>query len=252
VGRTTSQDFLNWSEPVEMDFGDKPREHIYTNQTAPYFRAPHIYIALSARFMPNRQVLTEEQAMNLGVDPGYFKDCSDSVLMTSRGGNRYDRTFMDGFIRPGVGLENWVSRSNYPALNVVQTGPAEMSVYVNQNYAQKTAHLRRYSLRLDGFSSLSADYNGGEMLTKPITFDGDSLILNFTTSAAGSIAVEIQDVDGQPVAGYALADCIPLIGNEIERVVAWRNGTDVAQLIDRIVRLRFVMKDADLYSVQFR
>jgi len=34
---------------------------------------------------------------------------------------------------PGIGLQNWVSRSNYPAFNVVQTGPAEMSIYVQQD-----------------------------------------------------------------------------------------------------------------------
>jgi hypothetical protein len=35
-----------------MDFGKTPVEHLYTNQTAPYFRAPHIYVAIAARFMP--------------------------------------------------------------------------------------------------------------------------------------------------------------------------------------------------------
>ena len=70
--------------------------------------------------MPNRQVLTPEQARAINVDPGYFKDCSDGVLLTSRGGDRYDRTFMEGFINPGIGPENWVSRTNYPALGVVR------------------------------------------------------------------------------------------------------------------------------------
>ncbi len=159
VSRTTSFDFINWTEPVEMDFGDTPREHIYTNQTSPYFRAPHIYIAFAARFMPKRQVLTDEQAIELNVNPKYFKDCSDAVLMTSRGGNKYDRTFMEAFIRPGIGLQNWVSRSNYPALNIVQTSTEEMSIYVNQDYAQPTAHLRRYALRLDGFASVHSSYD---------------------------------------------------------------------------------------------
>jgi hypothetical protein len=53
--------------------------------------------------------------------------------MTTRGGNAYNRTFMESYIRPGIGLNNWVSRTNYPALNVVRTGPEEMSVYVNQD-----------------------------------------------------------------------------------------------------------------------
>ena len=34
-------------------------------------------------------------------------------MMTTRGGNRYERTFMEWFIRPGIGNENWVSRTNY-------------------------------------------------------------------------------------------------------------------------------------------
>jgi hypothetical protein len=127
ITRTTSKDFLSWSEPVDMSFGEAPPEHLYTNQTHPYFRAPHLYIGIAARFMPGRQVLTDEQARAINVDPGYFKDCSDNVLLTSRDGNRYDRTFMEGFIRPDIGPENWTSRTNYPALNVVPTGPSEMS-----------------------------------------------------------------------------------------------------------------------------
>ena len=105
--------------------------------------------------------LTQEQAESLKVNPKYFNDCSDAFLMSSRGGNAYERMFMEAFIRPGIGLDNWVSRPNYPALNVVQTGSEEMSLYVNQDYAQPTAHLRRYSMRLDGFTSIAAPYTGG-------------------------------------------------------------------------------------------
>ena len=252
VSRTTSNDFIHWSDPVEMDFGDTPKEHLYTNQTHPYFRAPHIYIATAARFMPNRQVLTEKQAHQLNVNPKYFKDCSDAVLMTSRGGNKYDRTFMDGFIRPGIGLQNWVSRSNYPALNVVQTSPTEMSIYVNQNYAQPTAHLHRYALRIDGFVSVHASYNGGEMITKPFYFTGDTLLLNFSTSAAGFIKVEILDLHGNKIEGYELENSKEVIGNEIEKAVTWKGDSNLENLMNKPVRLRFVMKDADLYSLKFR
>jgi hypothetical protein len=252
VSRTTSKDFVHWTEPVEMSFGQTPREHIYTNQTHPYFRATHIYIAIAARFMPGRQVLSEQQAKQVNVNPNYFKDCSDAVLMTSRGGNVYDRTFMEGFVRPGIGLQNWVSRSNYPALNVVQTGPDEMSLYVQHDYAQPTAHLRRYSLRLDGFVSVSAPYEGGTMTTRPFVFKGERLLLNFATSAAGSIRVEIQDADGAPLPGYSANEAQELIGNYIEHPARWKGGTDVSALAGRLIRLHFIMKDADLYSLQFQ
>jgi hypothetical protein len=252
ISRAVSDDFLHWSHIEAMDFGNTPREQLYTNQTSPYFRAPHIYISVAARFMPHRQVLTEEQARSLNVDPRYFKDCSDAVLMSSRGGNRYYRTFMEGFVRPGIGLDNWVSRSNYPARNIVQTGPAEMSLYLNQDYAQPTAHLHRYSLRLDGFVSVNAPYSGGEMITKPFRFSGDTLFLNFSTSAAGYIKVEIQDEKGTPLPGYTLKEARETIGNEIAKAVTWKNGASVAPLQGKTIRLHFVMKDADLYSIRFK
>ncbi|MBT3382954.1 MAG: hypothetical protein HN778_13940 [Prolixibacteraceae bacterium] len=252
VSRTTSKDFINWTKPIEMDFGDTQLEHLYTNQTSPYFRAPHIYISVAARFMPGRKVISEEEANKLNVNPKYFNDCSDAVLMTTRGGNKYDRTFMESFIRPGIGLQNWVSRSNYPALNIVQTGAEEMSVYVNQDYAQPSAHLHRYAMRIDGFTSVRASYKGGEMITKPLRFNGDKLYLNFSTSAAGFVKVEILDLDGNKIKGFELENSSEIIGNEIEKEVSWNENPDLRELNGVAVRLRFVMKDADLYSIKFK
>ncbi len=258
VSRSTSKDFVSWTAPEPMTFGDGEgaRDHLYTNQTHPYMRAPHLYVGIAARFMPGRQVLSVADAERLGVNPKYFRDCSDAVLLTSRGGLRYDRTFREAFLRPGVGLQNWVSRSNYPALNVVQTGPGEMSFYVNQNYAQPTAELRRYSLRLDGFASLRAGSRGGQARTRPLRYAGGRLELNFATSAAGQVRVAICDEQGGELEGFGLDDCVPLIGNEIARGVTWRRSGGVAASDDvtehsgRAVRLRFELVDADLYALQ--
>ena len=201
--------------------------------------------------MPNRQVVSDEQAKKIGVNPDYYKDCSDAILMSTRGGSSYERKFLESFIRPETGLENWVSRSNYPALNVVQTGPTEMSVYLNEDYAQNSAHLNRYSMRLDGFASLRAPYAGGEVLTKLFTFIGQELEINYSTSAAGEIRVEIQDEKGKPLTGYTLEDSQVIIGNEIKRIVAWRGRESVKSLASRPIRLRIFLKDADLYSLKF-
>ena len=251
VGRTTSKDFIHWTEPQQMTFGNTPLEHLYTQQTSPYFRAPHIYVAIGGRFMLGRQVLTEEQAKALEVNPKYFKDCSDAFFMTTRGGNNYDRLFMEAFIRPGIGLDNWVSRSNYPALNVVQTGPAEMSIYVNQDYAQPSAHLRRYSMRLDGFTSIRGKYEGGVFTTKPFTFDGNKLQLNYATSAVGEIKIELQDKQGKPIPGFSIDDAQTIIGNEISRIVEWNGNSDVSALAGKTIKMRVYLKDADLYSIRF-
>ncbi|MFV1969230.1 MAG: hypothetical protein ACC628_27735, partial [Pirellulaceae bacterium] len=258
TARATSRDFVNWSDFTLMTYSDTqsttPSQHLYTNQTHPYFRAPHIYIALPGRFQVGRRVLTDEQAKAVDVHPGGggVSDIADGVFLTSRAGSTlYDFTFRESFVRPGIGHSNWTSRNNYPACGVVPTGPHEMSLYVQRNYGQKTAYLERMTLRTDGFVSVHAPYDGGELVTKRLAFSGSRLSLNVATSAGGSVRVEIQDVAGQPINGFTLDECPEIIGDEIEHVARWKSGTDVSALSGKPVRLRFVMKDADLYSFRF-
>ena len=255
ISRTTSKDFQNWTPPEYMTFGETPLEHLYTNQTQPYVRAPHLYIATPMRFMPGRRVLTNAEAKALGVHVnddgrGYASDCADAVFMTSRGGNAYDRTFMEGFIRPGTDLGNWASRAGMTALGVAQTSPTELSIYKQANYAQPTAHLVRYALRLDGFASVHGPYGGGTMTTKPLQIDGDHIEVNFATSAAGAIRCEVLDESDNPVDGFALDDSDELIGDRIQYPVTWRGNADSSALAGRTVRLRFHLNDADLYAIR--
>ena len=254
VARTTSKDFRTWSEPVEMKFGDAPMEHLYTNGTTPYFRAPHIYVALPGRFWPARKALGDEEAAALDVSEGSgaANDSSDAVFMSTRGGNRYDRTFMESFVRPGPEKGNWVSRANYPAQGVVPTGDTEMSIYVGRGMGQEAAQMERLTLRTDGFASLHGGYGGGEMLTRPFWFGGSELLLNYAMSAAGNIRVELHDETGAPIDGFTLDDCDPIIGDDVDRAVTWNGSSDVSSTAKRPIRLRFALKDADLYSLRFR
>ena len=261
VARSVSEDLQNWSEPVVMDFGGELKEHLYVNQTHPYFRAPHIYIALPARFVPDTQALSDEEGESLNIErygqgkkkgKGRWTDVSETVLMASRGGSRYDWLFKEGYIRPGLDRRNWVGRTNYAACGVVPTGEQEMSLYLQRHYTQPSAFLERFTLRTDGFVSVHAPFIEGEMTTKSFQFDGTTLVLNYATGAAGHLLVEMQDDTGAPISGYTRQDCIPLIGDEIERTVSWKSGNDVRKLSGKPGRIRFVMKDADLYSLRFQ
>ena len=94
-----------------------PRSKNYTPiRRIRIFARPQIYVAIAARFVPNRQAISDAEAAALHVARDYYKDLSDAVLMTTRGGNEYDRTFLSSYIRPGIGARNWVLRTNYPAL----------------------------------------------------------------------------------------------------------------------------------------
>lgn len=110
---------------------------------------------------------------------------------------------------------------------------------------------RRYVLRLDGFVSVNAPLSGGEFITKPFTFSGDRLELNYSTSAAGQMRVEIQDGDGNPLPGFSLDDCEPIYGDHVARFVKWKNAPDLRTHAGKPVRLRFEMSDSDLFSIRF-
>ena len=277
TARATSKDFLHWSGQTLMSYSDTgttiPSAQLYTNQTRPYFRAPHIYVSMPGRifFADQRHVPRQDDKLaaqqrlaavtprvreffekNVNTGGGGVGDVSDAVFLTSRAGStRYDFTFKESFVRPGIGLGHWTTRTNYPASGVVQTSPSEMSFYMQRHYAQKTANLQRMSLRLDGFVALHAPHAGGEMRTQPLTFSGCRLEINYSTSAAGSLRIEMQDVSGKPLPEHSLADCPEIFGDDIERVVEWKSGSDVSQFAGQPIRLRFVMKDADLFSIRF-
>lgn len=252
INRSTSTNFIDWSPARPMQFGDTPPEHLYTSQTHPYFRAPHLFIALPMRFVPGRRVLSDTQARALGVNPGYAGDAAETVFMTSRGGLDYDRTFMEGFIRPGPDPGNWASRAGLSVLGLLQTGPTEMSLYKQAHYAQPSAHLVRYTLRLDGFASIHGPFNGGTCTTRPFRFTGSQLSLNLATGAAGSVHVEIQDASGKPIPGFTRAEAIEQAGDEIDRVLTWKGGARPGALAGREIRLQFTLRDADVYAMQFR
>lgn len=251
VSRATSDDYLHWSDPVEMRYTNGYAEQFYVSQTFPYLRAPHIYLSLAARFTPGRHAVPEEAGDELGIHPSYRGDTSDTVLMTTRGGDVYDRTFMESYFRAGLGYEHWVSRTNYGVQNIIQTGDDELSIYMSQNYAQPTAHIRRYSLPVDRIASIHAGYRGGEVTTKRLTFAGDKLELNYATSAAGSVSVEVQSFDGVPIEGFAAADCDEIFGNELSRIVTWNGSADLSALAGEAVQLRFILKDADVFAMRF-
>lgn len=261
IARSTSKDLMTWTKPVPMTYGGSPRDHIYVNNTQPYFRAPHLYVAPAARFMELRRAISRERAESIGLrvkKVGWLEwdwsgECSDGVLLTSRAGSTvYDRTFLETFVRPGLGDAHWTSRSNYLLTGILPAGDEQIQMYVSRRYLQDAWYIERMLLRTDGFASASAPWAGGELVTKPFTFTGRVLEINYRTGAPGFVRVEVQDGKGEPIPGYTLTECPEIIGDEITREVAWENIADLSRLAGQPVRLRFVMKDADLFSFRFR
>ena len=265
IRTATSPDFAQWSESADLTYVDSPVEHLYTNQIQPYYRAPHIFVGFPMRYNDrgwSQPMLDlpglEDRLARAKVSKRYGTAMTDALFMTSRDGLHFHR-WREAYLRPGPRLKDtWVYGDNFIFWGMVETpshlddAPDEISLYAVEGYWRDTyTSFRRYTLRVDGFVSAYAPLKGGEILTKPVIFEGGNLTLNAATSATGGLRVEIQDADGEPIEGFGLDDCDEIFCDSLRYVVRWRAGGDVRPLAGKPVRLRFVLRDADLYAFQF-
>ena len=261
----TSQDFVKWREPEFLEYSPSRTSQLYTNGVIPYYRAPHIFVGFPTRYVDygwaeSTKQLPQREYRELVASSSQRSGTAftDGMFMSSRNGSTFS-IWPESFIRPGIQRPgSWFYGDNYQNWGIVETkshlegAPNELSFYVSEAGRQKNGNrLRRYTLRIDGFVSVTAPLSGGEVVTKPLTFNGSQLEINFSTSATGSIRVELQDAAGTPIPGFTLADCNLQFGAQLDRIVSWKAGPDVRRLAGQPVRLRFVMKDADLYALQF-
>lgn len=268
IERAVSDDFLHWKREGLLDFGDggpTPSEQFYVNQIKPYYRAPHILIGFPARYCDRGLTAStfelpepESRKARMKTAERYGTAVTDSVLITSRDGKTFRRS-KEPFLRPGLRTRhNWAYGDNYIAWHVVETAPTdddtprEMSLYATEAYfTGNSSRLRRYTLRLDGFVSAHAKHEPGELITKPFTFDGRRLSLNFGTSAPGYVKVELQTADGTPIEGFTEADADILYGDSLDRTVSWKENADVSSLAGKPIRMRLILMEADVYSWKF-
>lgn len=261
-----SNDFINWSSPEFLSYPGAPVEELYTNMIIPYYRAPHIYVGFPARYVENRGYLTECHERLAEQRPGrYYQSYTDGLFMSSRDGKTFSR-WGEAFLRPSMPeTHRWAYGECYMNWGIVETSPDnlsgasnELSFYVNEGSRLGASDpdvvkpgVRRHTLRIDGFVSVNSTLVGGELLTKPVVFDGGRLTLNMATSAAGGIQVELCDKDGKPLSGFSRNESRGLFGNSLEKEVTWNNSSELKNVAGKEIRLRFVMSDSDLYSFRF-
>jgi len=265
IARSYSTDFLSWSEPEPLTFPDSPPQQMYTNQIMPYPRAPHLLVGLPTRYVTRGMNPHIKELEPIAVRNKIFEisdervgtDLTDSVFISSRDGLAFQR-WNEAFLRPGPEeAGRWIYGDNYIAYGLYETPtdcdpcPNELSFLAHEGYWRAEHRLRRYAIRLDGFVSMNADYGGGEFTTKPLLFDGAALTVNYATSAAGSLRVEIQDGSGVPIPGFTLEDAVEYYGDATDQALSWVGGAAVQPLAGKAVRLRFVLRDGDVYAFQF-
>jgi len=260
----TSTDFLNWTDPISIKYLS-PEVALYTNQVLPYYRAPHLFLGFPTQYVDRKFSKAAMQALpdpehrqaRMKFSPRYGTVITNGLFMSSYDGvlfNRWDEVFLP--IGPQRD-DNWVYGDGYQSLGLLETpsedigASPELSFFAKEGHWKETSRLRRYSIRIDGFVSIHARETPAELITKTLKFSGKTLSLNFSTSVAGAILVELQDERGKPIPGYSLSDCDELFGDTISRIVTWNNGSDLSELAGKPIRIRMSLNGADLYSFKF-
>jgi len=230
IRTAVSKDFLTWEKQSDLQYGDAPAEHLYTNAIRAYDRAPHLFIGFPTRYQPAHQQ----------VEP---------VFMSSRDGVNFKR-WPEALIPITAPKDRDGNRSNYMTSGLLQLpgSKQELSVYATEAYyAGPGSRVRRFVYRMDGFVSASAAKRG-EILTKPFTFEGNALHVNLTSD--GETRFELQDEKGAPISGFSLEDCTALRGDQVDATVQWKGGS-LKVLAGRPLRLRAVLDKANWYSLHF-
>jgi len=257
IGRSISDDFVNWSEetiviaPDELDEANCPAPNRVDFYSVSVFKyTPHIYIALLHIYSHWQAVIRENGSLD------QYPGAIDVQLATSRDGIHWNRSpVRQPFIRLGP------EGSFYSGMIFAQGSPLHLDdkLYFSVSCWDKAHWEKRVKppvtsravLRLDGFISADSAYTGGELTTKPLVFEGRELQLNVATGAGGTVQVEIQDGASNPIEGFAVGDADEINGNYTGILASWNGKSDVSSLAGRVVKLRFLMRDSKLHSFQF-
>ncbi len=183
-----SYDCINWTTPVPLQYNTTDDYQLYTNAALPYYRAPKTYVGMPTRFFES--------------NGNYY---TQVFFMSSRDTLNWTRT-EEPYLTPANSKSYRYQRSGYPCIGYIETAEGEMSFYMKEkatDYGRST--LYRYTLRVDGFMSAM----GTSLTTKPMTYEGDELLLNFE----GEVKVTVRDTLGNSVTSGWIS------GDEIDKVI---------------------------------
>ncbi|MBQ9789603.1 MAG: hypothetical protein IJW31_08425 [Lentisphaeria bacterium] len=138
---------------------------------------------------------------------------------------------------------------------------AEEIAALAENGAEKTLDLAKekgvlYTMETERavplIDRLSADGQQNATFPTRLPWGKTMLLLNCSTSARGSIRVELQDAEtGKAILGYSLADCDVIYDDSLDRIVSWHGKSDVSKLAGKPIRILYELQDADIFAYRF-
>ena len=240
-----SPDLVHWTQSRIVGFGDEldPTDQIYGMGVFPY---EGMWLGL----------------LHLYKTPEGFVELQ---LAHSRDGLHWERLPMRQPILPRGEEGTWDAMGHYTACRPIAVDD-ELRLYfcgMDTRHSAQAGHLSigLASWRLDGFVSRRA-LAEGEVLTRPFRCAGERLYVNCGARPEGALRAEVLAVDTESedqlnstrvAEGYGRDDCVPFGDDDsVDAEIRWKEGRNLAPLKGRVIRLRFCLSYADLYSFQLR
>jgi hypothetical protein len=234
VGRSESSDFLNWS-PVEtvlsFDNEDPSDMDMYNSAAVKYARADDIYTIITSCYHHNEDVLVPQLAISRnGIN---WKRIERKPFIELGKDNAFDRGMIHTCVGQIIkGNEIWIY---YRGIERKHNQPYASTVYGGT--------ISRAILRVDGFVSVNSGSDEGFIVTKSLTFEGNSLEVNCQTEKDGYLQIEIES-DSESLVSEKMS------GNMIDKKIDF-NGNKIKRFNNIPVKITFKMKNAQLYSFCF-
>ena len=102
-------------------------------------------------------------------------------------------------------------------------------------------------LRRDGFASLDAADQPGQITTRPLRFSGRFLFVNAIASR-GELRAEALDEKKNPIPPFTRENCQPVRTDGTRLAVTWSSAPDLKSIAGKPVRFRFSLTRGELFS----
>lgn len=239
-----SQDFAHWSAPRPFLWPLHEEEALYNNTGFNYGAG---YLGILTHF--DKHPLRQTQVLR---------------LLTSRDGEVWHRV-------PGEPLVGLGEVGAWDRFQILLTGappiavrdrlylyyrgtarrhaksPREFDPRIAADQDARPLSIGLATLRLDGFASVGASFDGGRLTTKPFLLQGEELRVN-ARSDYGSLRVELLDADRRALPGFGAEDCQPVVADGVSLPVRWGECGQGRRLPEQPVHLRFHLANARLYA----
>ena len=116
---------------------------------------------------------------------------------------------------------------------------------VRDLYAGGSTHVA--SVRRDGFVSMDAGKSPGELVTRPLTFEGSHMFVNLD-APKGELRIEALDQEGRVIEPFSIERCIPVIEDGTCVPIRWQGAADLSKVGGRPIRFRFRLTNGSLYA----